>query len=486
MRKKMYTICIEGDFVKLTVKKILEICNGSLLCGNDQLVLESFSKDTRTIQKGDCYVGIKGENFDGNTFWQDAIKRGAFACLLDSFQGKIEENPNYTIILVEDSVKALQDLATYVREQLDIPVIAITGSVGKTSTKDMIAAVLEEKYKVLKSPGNLNGQIGLPLNILSYKDEEAIVLEMGMNDFGQIEKLSLIAKPTIAVITNIGTAHIGILGSRENILKAKLEILTGMKEQTPLVINQDNDLLEKVHLKDHPIVGCSINKEAIVEATNIEVTKGKTFFEVSYNNEKEKIELPLMGEIFVSNALLAIAVGSLLEIPLDKIKHGLESLNTEQNHMKFFHLKNAITLIDDSYNSNLEAVESALKTLLKYPGKRHVAVLGDILEMEDYAKEIHQKIGSLKEILELDALFLQGKEVQYIKEKALEKNMNPQKIFYFEDQESLKMNLQSFLQEGDVVLVKASNGMHFHLIVDFLKEMNENIKEKVRKKKDLW
>ncbi len=468
----MYTICIEGDFVKLTVKKILEICNGSLLCGNDQLVIESYSKDTRTIQKGDCYVGIKGDSFDGNTFWKEAIEKGASACLLDSFQGKIDDETNYTILLVEDSVKALQDLATYVREQLDIPVIAITGSVGKTSTKDMIASVLEEKYKVLKSPGNLNGQIGLPLNILSYKDEEAMVLEMGMNDFGQIEKLSFIAKPTMAVITNIGTAHIGILGSRENILKAKLEILKGMKEQTPLVINQDNDLLEKLHLENHPIVGCSITKEAVVEAKNIEVTKGKTRFEVSYKEEKETIELPLMGEIFVSNALLAIAVGSLLEIPLNKIKHGLESLNTEQNHMKFFHLKNAITLIDDSYNSNLEAVESALKTLLKYPGKRHIAVLGDILEMEDYAKEIHQKIGSLEEILKLDALFLQGKEVRYIKEKALEKNMNSQKIFYFEDQESLKMNLQSFLQEGDVILIKASNGMHFHLLVDFLKEMN--------------
>ena len=457
--------------MKLQVHKLIEICQGSLLCGNPNLEIISYSKDTRTLKQGDCYVGIKGESFDGNKFWKEALEKGASACILDSFEGKLDDDSKDTIILVQDTVKAIQDLATYVRENLNIPVIAITGSVGKTSTKDMIATVLSQKYKVLKSPGNLNGQIGLPLNILSYKDEDVMVLEMGMNDFKQIEKLSLIAKPTIGVITNIGTAHIGILGSRENILKAKLEILEGMPKNSPLVINDDNDLLSTVSLKNHPITSCSVAKKADFQAVNIKVETGKTNFEVLHENEKLKIELPLMGEIFVSNALLAIAVGSLLNIPILQIKLGLESLNTEQNHMKFLSLKNNITLIDDTYNSNLEAVESALKTLLKYPGKRHIAVLGDILELEKFSEEIHKKIGSLKEILELDALFLQGNFSKYIKESALENKMDPQKIFYFESQELLKKELERFLKDGDVVLLKASNSMHFNFIVDFLKNI---------------
>ena len=453
--------------MKLQVHKLIEICQGSLLCGNPNLEIISYSKDTRTLKQGDCYVGIKGESFDGNKFWKEALEKGASACILDSFEGKLDDDSKDTIILVQDTVKAIQDLATYVRENLNIPVIAITGSVGKTSTKDMIAAVLEEKYKVLKTPGNLNGQIGLPLNILSYKDEDVMVLEMGMNDFGQIKKLSLIAKPTIAVITNIGTAHIGLLGSRENILKAKLEILEGMPKNSPLIINDDNDLLSSVSLKN-PIIRCSIEKKADFQAKKIEVEKEKTQFEVFYKNEKTKIALPLMGKIFVSNALLAIAVGSLLSISMLQIKHGLESLNTEQNHMKFLSLKNNITLIDDTYNSNFEAVESALKTLLKYPGKRHIAVLGDILELEEFSEEIHRKIGSLQELLELDALFLQGNASKYILESAMENQMNSHKIFYFESQESLVEELKQMMQAGDVILLKASNSMHFDHITKSL------------------
>ena len=453
--------------MKLTIEKIVEICKGALLCGNPNLEIISYSKDTRTLKRGDCYVGIKGESFDGNKFWKEALEKGASACILDSFEGKLDDDSKDTIILVQDTVKAIQDLATYVRENLNIPVIAITGSVGKTSTKDMIAAVLEEKYKVLKSPGNLNGQIGLPLNILSYKDEDVMVLEMGMNDFGQIKKLSLIAKPTIAVITNIGTAHIGLLGSRENILKAKLEILEGMPKNSPLIINDDNDLLSSVSLKN-PIIRCSIEKKADFQAEKIEVEKEKTQFEVFYKNEKTKIALPLMGKIFVSNALLAIAVGSLLSISMLQIKHGLESLNKDQNHMKFLSLKNNITLIDDTYNSNFEAVESALKTLLKYPGKRHIAVLGDILELEEFSEEIHRKIGSLQELLELDALFLQGNASKYILESAMENQMNSHKIFYFESQESLVEELKQMMQAGDVILLKASNSMHFDHITKSL------------------
>ncbi len=456
--------------MKLTVKEIAKICDGSLLCGDENLIIDSYSKDTRTIKQGDCYVGIKGENFDGNKFWEKAFEKGAKACILDSFEGKLDDDSKYTILLVKNSVEALQTLATYVREQLNIPVVAVTGSVGKTSTKDFISAVLEQKYKVLKSPGNLNGQIGLPLNILSYQDEDVMVLEMGMNDFGQISTLSRIAKPTIAVITNIGTAHIGILGSRENILVAKLEILDGMEKGTPLIINTDNDLLVNLKCEDHSLITCGILSEAMYKGRDIQVLDNKTLYQVEYQNQNYSIELPLIGEVFALNSLLAVAVGDLLRLSKEEIQKGLANINTSDNHMRIFTLKNKATIIDDCYNSNLEALKSALKTLINFKGKRHIAILGDILELDSFSKDIHLEIGSLEEIKQLDFLLLTGKDAKYIQEGALNNNVKQEKILYFSNQEDLLKELKSLIKEDDVVLVKASNGMHFKNIVSSLEE----------------
>ncbi len=443
--------------MKFSVKDILEICDGRLICGSLDVEISQFSKDTRTIKKGDCYVGIKGETFDGNSYWQDAKEKGAIACIVDSFSGSLKEEETFPIILVKDSVKALQSLAAYVRSKLNIPVIAITGSAGKTSTKDMISEVLKQKYKVLKSPGNLNGQIGLPLTILSYQDEDVMVLEMGMNEFHQIENLSNTAKPTIAVITNIGSAHIGILGSRENILKAKLEILKGMKENTPVILNNDNDLLQKLKLDHHPIITCGIENESDYQAVHIKNREAQTSFEVT-GKVSLSVTLPVMGNVFVSNSLLAIAVGKYLEVPEKDIKKALEQITLSDNRMRIVNLKKHITMIDDSYNSNFEALASALKILSEKKGKRKIAILGDILEMEEFSEEIHRKIATLDSIPQIDAYFLCGSAMKYVKEE-LEK----QKIdcFWFPDTKSLKEALLSYLKEEDTILLKASKAMHF-------------------------
>ena len=457
--------------LKLSVNKILEICHGSLLCGDRNLVLNKFSKDTRTIKYGDCYIGIKGENFDGNTFWHDAVLKGAKACILDSFTGRLEDKEDITIILVEDSVKAIQLLAGYVRSALNIPVIAVTGSVGKTSTKDLIASVLQEKYKVLKSPGNLNGQIGLPLNILEYHDEEVMVLEMGMNDFGQIKALTNIAKPTIGVITNIGTAHIGILGSKENILNAKLEILEGMEKGSPLLINYDDALLKKLDLPEYSLITCGSDLTSMYNVKNIEVEDGITKYLVCYNDTSIEINLPIMGEVFAKNSLFAVAIGQMLGLSKEEIKKGLENISKEENHLKIITLSKKITFIDDTYNSNYEAVVSALKTLLSYNGKRHIAVLGDILELEEYAKDIHEQIGSLKEILKLDALFLCGNLVSNVRDGAVKQGYAKEKIYLFSNIEELKKKLEVFIKEGDVLLFKASHAMNFQKITKQLEEV---------------
>lgn len=442
--------------MKLTVKKILEITKGQLITGDENLEIESYSKDTRTIKKNDCYIGIIGETFDGNLFWEDAKEKGACACLLDSFEGKIEEKDPFTIILVSDTIAAIQALAHYVRIESHAKVVAITGSAGKTSTKDMIASVLEEKYKILKTPGNLNGQIGLPLNILAYKDEPVWVLEMGMNDFGQLKELSSIASPDVAVITNIGTAHIGILGSRENILKAKLEILEGMNDRGVLVLNGDNDLLKTVKT-DLKQVTFGLESGNDIVATDIKMDGEKTICKIE-NNE---IEIPVMGEVFVYNALAAYAVGKLFSLTPEEIKNGIASFQMSNNRMNT--IKTAkFTIINDTYNANPDSVKSAIKTLGTFKNRK-VAILGDMLELGENEKKYHQEIGEFCNE-KIDVLITIG---------VLSKNMFDKftkEKYFFKTNEEAETKLKDILKQDDVILVKASHSMKLDTIVNFLKE----------------
>ena len=442
--------------MKLTVKKILEITKGQLITGDENLEIESYSKDTRTIKKNDCYIGIKGETFDGNLFWKDAKEKGACACLLDSFEGKIEEKDPFTIILVSDTIAAIQALAHYVRIESHAKVVAITGSAGKTSTKDMIASVLEEKYKILKTPGNLNGQIGLPLNILAYKDEPVWVLEMGMNDFGQLKELSSIASPDVAVITNIGTAHIGILGSRENILKAKLEILEGMNDKGVLVLNGDNDLLKTVKT-DLKQVTFGLESGNDIVATDIKMVGEKTICKIE-NNE---IEIPVMGEVFVYNALAAYAVGKLFSLTPEEIKNGIASFQMSNNRMNTIKIAK-FTIINDTYNANPDSVKSAIKTLGTFKNRK-VAILGDMLELGENEIKYHQEIGEFCNE-KIDVLITIG---------VLSKNMFDKftkEKYYFKTNEEAETKLKDILKQDDVILVKASHSMKLDTIVNFLKE----------------
>lgn len=458
---------------KLTGTDVLRECNGNLFFGNADCELARFSKDTRTIMKGDTYLGIQGDNFDGNLFYQKAFDLGASTCILDHFDESSFDAEKYfdkTIILVKDTLKSIQKLATYKRSLVNIPVIAVTGSVGKTSTKDMIASVLKTKYKVLSSIGNLNGQLGLPLNILRLEDEEVMVLEMGMNEAGQIETLTNIAKPTIGVITNIGTAHIGILGSRENILKAKLEILSGMPKGSSLVINYDNDKLHDLSLSDINIITCGIREKSQFQASHVEIFENRTTFKVDDKISTYDVSIPAMGFAFVENSLLSIAVGRLLSLSEEEIQKGLKTFTLSSNRMEMISLKDDILIINDAYNANYEAIVSALDTLIRLHGSRRIAVLGDVLEMEDYAKSIHYNIGQIEFLKKVDAIFLNGESAKYIQDGAIANGISKENIFYFSKKEDLEKSLISFLRPDDTLLIKASNGMHFGEIVDKIKE----------------
>ena len=315
---------------RLKVKDIVQVTKGKLILGNENIECENFSKDTREINEGDIYIAIKGENFDGNKFWREALNKGASGVIVENIDISESEKTIYrekVIIEVDNILESLYKLATYKRNLYNIPVIAITGSVGKTSTKDIVANVVSRKYKTLKTIGNHNNNIGLPFTILKLKDEEAMVLEMGMNHAGEIKLLSSIARPTICVITNIGTSHIGNLGSRENILKAKLEIIEET-ENPDIVINNDNDLLHKWYLenKDNKkIKTYGIKNQSDIAATNINLNELNSEYVCKLNNENVKINVPVSGEHFVLNSLCAATIGNLLNISNKEIAEGIRS-----------------------------------------------------------------------------------------------------------------------------------------------------------------
>ena len=453
----------------MIVKDIIKITKGKLLFGNEDEKCENFTRDSREVKNGDVYIALKGEKFDGNSFYKNAIDNGAKVCIVSE---DVEKYKDSTIIKVDDTLKAMQDIATFKRSLYDIPVVAVTGSVGKTSTKDLIASVVSQKYNTLKTKGNYNNDIGLPLTILSLKDEEAMVVEMGMNHFGEIRKLTNIAKPTIAVITNIGTAHIGNLGSRENILKAKLEILEGLQGNT-VVVNNDNDLLNKwakENSNKYNIITYGINCESEYMAKDIMAFEDKSEYTVVKTSGKDsningkKIIVPVGGEHFILNSLCAIAVGECLNVEPEKIVEGVAKLELSKKRMEIIQSKCGAIIINDTYNANYDSMTAAITYLKSIDDRRKIAVLGDMLELGEYSKALHENVG--KEIdNKIDILITIGNEARYIDEMA-----KPKKKLHFDNNEDAEKELKKIMQSNDAVLLKASNGMKFFEIANIIKE----------------
>ncbi|MEI3391759.1 MAG: UDP-N-acetylmuramoyl-tripeptide--D-alanyl-D-alanine ligase [Clostridia bacterium] len=467
--------------MNLKIKDILKCTNGKLIIGDTEKECKNYSKDTRTIKKGDTYIGIKGEKFDGSSFWKDALNNGAETVIINNIKlDEIEEykKQNKNIIQVEDTIEAIGEMASYKmkiqKEKYNLKVVGVTGSVGKTSTKDIIANVLSKKYKVLKTEGNNNNHIGLPLTILRLQNEEIAVIEMGMNHLGEISYLTKIAKPDIAVITNIGTSHIGNLGSRENILKAKLEILEGM-DKKKIVINNDNDLLNKWYLKNKnniEIHTFGIKNESEFNAKNIKLKENSSEFTCENKNEKMSIEVPVGGEHFILNALCGLTVGKLLNLNNEEIKKGIKDFKLTAKRMEINHLKNNITIINDSYNASYESMKASISNLKNMNGERKIAVLGDMFELGDFSEKLHKEVGTEIYKNKIDKLYLIGNYSKFIGEEAEKEGYKKENIFYFENKDELFNNLKNNLKSGDVILIKASNGMKLFEIAEKLKNIN--------------
>lgn len=447
----------------LTVKDVLICTNGKLIYGNENLECVNFSIDTRTIQGNDVFIGIKGETFDGNLFYKEAFNKGAKVCIVEHL---IDEKAieGKTLILVDDAIIALGQIAKYKRDMLDIPVISITGSVGKTCTKDIITSILSQKFRVLSSQGNFNNNIGLPLTILKYNDEDIMVLEMGMNALGEISYLSKIASPTLAVITNIGTAHIGKLHGQENILKAKMEIVSGLKKDGILIINNDNTPLHNFL----PNISCKymtigIDNNSDVKAEAVEYQEFSSLFKI--NGVDFKINMG--GPGFVYDSLLGYAVGTTLGLTPNEIKDGIESVKITSKRMEKMINNVGVTIINDAYNASFDSVENAITVLNHAKNPRKIFVFGDILELDEYSKGIHESIADLILKSSIDIVITVGNDSKYTANKLKESHFS--EVYEFDKESDTYDFIKNLIKKDDIILFKGSNRIKLFNIVEQIK-----------------
>lgn len=460
----------------IPVDNIVEICQGSLVSRCTASTINSFCIDTRELKKNDLFISLNLENKDGIKYIEEAFEKGAIGCITeyDIPAEIINKYKNKLIIKVKNSIQAIQDLAKYKRSLYNIPVVAVTGSVGKTSTKDMISSVLEEEFNVAKTQGNYNNHIGVPITILNWKNNTTVaVVEMGMNHAGEISVLTNIAKPTVAVITNVGTAHIGLLGSRENILKAKLEILEGLESTGKIIINNDNDLLNKCNIKKYEKITYGIINKSNFMAYDIERGEKKSTYKIKINNEENKIFVPVAGEHFIYNSLCAIAVAITLGMKIEKIINGIKNVAITGKRNEIIE-KNDIKILNDYYNASYDSMKASLEVLSKMQANRKIAILGNMLELGEFSQELHKKVGEEVYKNKIDILLTVGNFAKDIAQKA--KELGTEEVYSFDTNEQCIAQIKKIVKKKDAILLKASNMMNFKEISNFLK--GENLWEK--------
>lgn len=451
--------------MKLAIKEIIKAVKGQLF-GEISLTnqVTSVEFDTRKVVPGTLFVPLKG-NRDGHDFIDVAFENGAVLTLSDR---QLENKP---YILVEDTQKALQDLAKYYLDKVAPKVVGITGSNGKTTTKDMTAAVLSQSFKTYKTQGNYNNEIGLPYTILSMDiDTEVAVLEMGMDRKGDIELLSQIGRPDVAAITIIGESHIEYLGSRQGIAEAKMEIVTGLKENGTLIVPSNEPLLKPILEKvTQEKVLFGLEDSAAVKADIVSESKNETTFTTTLF-PKVVFSIPVLGQYNVNNALIAISVGNILGVPVEKIQTGLADFDLTKNRTEWLKTSKGMDILSDVYNANPTAMNLVLDSFSKVETKgRKIAVLGDMLELGKSSKEMHESVAKHLSPEEIDTVYLYGTEMKYLFEK-LTNQFSENNIYLFEkeNKENLIKALSNEINPTDTIFLKGSNGMGLKEIVEYL------------------
>ncbi len=427
--------------------------------------ISGVSKDTRTIEKGNLYIPLRGENMDGHQYVIQAFSAGATAAL---WENSVENPPkNVPLLFVDDALEALQDLAKEYLARLSAVVIGITGSNGKTTTKDLIATLLGQTFTIHKTSGNYNNHIGLPLTVLSApKDCEALILEMGMSAKGEISFLSKLARPHIAVITNVGESHMKDLGSREGIADAKCEIVDGLQEDGVLFYNGDEPLLQErlTMISRRQSFGSEATNDYFPEHVKIEAEG--TSFSVS----EHELFLPVLGEHNVLNAVAAIAVANEFNMSWEEIATGLKQVKLTNMRSELLQGKKDEIILNDAYNASPTSMRAAIKLTQSLRNfNRKIVVLGDMLELGSNEEAFHEEIGNMLDPQEIDFVFTVGKLGKFIADAAL--NKFPQdRVFHFDNSEELAKQLKDISAANDLILFKASRGMKLETIIETLQQ----------------
>ncbi len=456
---------MSGKMEGLTIEKIAEACRGTFY--GDQKILQKEVNgvviDSRQVEEGYLYIPVVGEKVDGHSFIESAFEKGAICTLSER---KLETNHPY--ILVESSLDALKQIAAYYRESLKIKVIGITGSVGKTSTKETISAVLSQKYQVLKTEGNFNNEIGVPLTLLKIRKEHCIaIIEMGIDSFGEMHRLSEMVKPNVVVMTNIGTCHLNNLKDRDGVLRAKSEIFDFISNDGAIVLNGDDDKLAIItQIKGIQPQFFGIHSKRKIYADQIE-NKGMEGMQavLHYNEEEQRVTIPVPGEHMVYNALAGLAVGRQFGLSMKEIADGIATLKTISGRNHKIDTEN-YHIIDDCYNANPMSMKASLDVLKNARGRR-VAILGDMFELGENEVLLHREIGKRAAENKIDVILCVGELSRNIFEAAKEEGGN---ALYYETKEEMIKEFPNLLQKGDTILVKASHGMEFSKVVKILEE----------------
>jgi UDP-N-acetylmuramoyl-tripeptide--D-alanyl-D-alanine ligase len=463
--------------VILTLEEVLKATGGKLLQGEKNTFFQGISTDSRTLSEGELFIALKGDRFDGHHFTLEVLEKKAGGVVIEEDKiGDIRWNGyrSRAVIAVKDTLSALGDLAHDWRRKYRTPVVALTGSNGKTTTKEMIAACLETTFPVLKTKGNLNNLIGLPLTLLTLTEKErVVVLEMGMNVPGEIRRLTEIAEPDIGLITNIQKVHLEGMGNLEKLKEEKGELFRKMRRDGTILVNQDDPRV--IDLAAHYVgqkITYGIERPAEVMAKEIKLKGvGGTSFTLIMEHEAREIHLRLLGRHFVPNALSAMAVSCLFGVEVKQAKEALENFQPFPMRMEVIPLKGGKTLINDAYNANPTSMELALETLVETKGGgKAIAVLGDMLELGNFTKEAHEQLGKKVSELSIDFLLALGEEAPVVVESAIRHGFPAERGKVVESHSEAISFLRKMIQIGDWILVKGSRKMAMEKIVEDLQD----------------
>lgn len=450
---------------KLSLSEVVKV-TGAETNSDAEIFFEGVTTDSRKVTAGELFVALKGENFNGESFAKDAVNKGALAVLVSKTAKRL---PDGIVLKVDDTLAAYRKIAGAWRDRFDIPIVAVTGSNGKTTTKDLTAAALNGLGHVQKTSGNFNNEVGVPMTLLGLSDKhKAAVVEIGMRGLGQIESLAKIVKPTIGIVTNVSEAHIELLGSIENIARAKGELVEAIKSGGTIILNADNrHTAEMKNLAGTgvKVVTYGLESSADVNAKDILIGSVSTEFTLSYRGEEFNFEIPMLGRHNVSNALGAIAAGLTVGLSVEEIQRGVSTLTTTKMRFEVIR-RDGLTIVNDAYNASPASMRVAIKTASEIYSGRLIAVLGDMLELGEISEAVHREIGAELVENKFDTLITLGELGKFIAAGARDAGLK--NVYTFDTHEDAAKKILELVRDGDTILFKASHVMHMEKIIELI------------------